>query len=143
MIGNSEATEEDMINICKKVYIHDFIMQLPRKYDNSLSEKAMNLSGGQKQRLAIARALLKKPDILIMDEATSNLDSITEKAIEKTVKEFTNNITTIIIAHRLSTVRNCDKIYVIENGSIIECGSHEELLDKKKYYHKLWMEQSY
>ena len=103
----------------------------------------MNLSGGQKQRLAIARALLKKPDILIMDEATSNLDSITEKAIEKTVKEFTNNITTIIIAHRLSTVRNCDKIYVIENGSIIECGSHEELLDKKKYYHKLWMEQSY
>ena len=143
LIGNSEATEEDMINICKKVYIHDFIMQLPRKYDNSLSEKAMNLSGGQKQRLAIARALLKKPDILIMDEATSNLDSITEKAIEKTVKEFTNNITTIIIAHRLSTVRNCDKIYVIENGSIIECGSHEELLDKKKYYHKLWMEQSY
>ncbi|MFQ7001041.1 MAG: peptidase domain-containing ABC transporter [Clostridium sp.] len=143
LIGNSEATEEDMINICKKVYIHDFIMQLPRKYDNSLSEKATNLSGGQKQRLAIARALLKKPDILIMDEATSNLDSITEKAIEKTVNEFTNNITTIIIAHRLSTIRNCDKIYVIENGSIMEYGTHQELLDKKEYYYKLWMEQSY
>lgn len=114
---------------------------MPLRYETLLEENGANLSGGQKQRLAIARALLKKPDILIMDEATSNLDSITEKAIEKTINELSNNITTIIIAHRLSTIMRCDRIYVMENGEIIEQGSHTELMNDKKNYYNLWKEQ--
>ncbi|HEX9061914.1 MAG TPA: peptide cleavage/export ABC transporter, partial [Clostridia bacterium] len=89
----------------------------------------------------IARALLKKPDILIMDEATSNLDSITEKAIERTINELTKGITTIIIAHRLSTIMRCDRIYVMDNGEIVECGTHSELMTKKGMYFDLWKEQ--
>ena len=106
-----------------------------------LEENGANLSGGQKQRLAIARALLKKPDILIMDEATSNLDSITEKAIEKTINELSDNITTVIIAHRLSTIMRCDKIYVMADGEIIEQGSHTQLMNDRKSYYNLWKEQ--
>ena len=111
------------------------------RYETLLEEKGANLSGGQRQRLAIARAILRKPEILIMDEATSNLDSITEKTIEKTIEECTDNVTTIIIAHRLSTIKRCNKIYVMEKGEIIEEGNHKELLDKKGYYYRLWAGQ--
>ena len=132
---------EEMIEACKKAQIHDFINSLSTRYDTFLEENASNLSGGQKQRLAIARAILKKPEILIMDEATSNLDSITEKAIEKTINEFSENITTIIIAHRLSTIMRCDKIYVMDKGVIIESGSHNELIRQGGTYFNLWKEQ--
>ncbi len=141
MLGNDDASFEDVINACTLSHADEFINKLPLRYETILEENGANLSGGQKQRLAISRALLKHPDVLIMDEATSNLDSITEKAIEKTIDELSNNITTIIIAHRLSTIMRCDKIFVLEHGEVIEVGNHHELMDKKGRYYNLWKEQ--
>lgn len=140
--ANKDATYQEIIAVCEKVHIHEYIMSLPLKYETLLEEKGANLSGGQRQRLSIARAILKKPEILIMDEATSNLDSITERAIERTIEDCTKNVTTIIIAHRLSTIMKCDKIYVMDKGEIIEFGSHEELIRNKGYYYNLWKGQS-
>ncbi|RDY30449.1 peptidase domain-containing ABC transporter [Lachnotalea glycerini] len=135
-------TYEEMVDACKKAQIHDYIESLPLRYKTPLEEKGSNLSGGQRQRLSIARALLKNPEILIMDEATSNLDSITERAIQRTLDECTRNVTTIIIAHRLSTIKKCQKIYVMDKGRIIEEGDHKKLLYKKGYYYNLWAEQT-
>ncbi len=140
-LGNEDATLEDIIEACKLSKADEFINKLPLRYETMLEENGANLSGGQKQRLAIARALLKKPDILIMDEATSNLDSITEKAIEKTINNLSKNITTIIIAHRLSTIMRCDKIFVMEQGKFIEQGTHQELIEQKGRYYNLWKDQ--
>lgn len=140
--ANKDATYQEIIAVCEKVHIHEYIMSLPLKYETLLEEKGANLSGGQRQRLSIARAILKKPEILIMDEATSNLDSITERAIERAIEDCTKNVTTIIIAHRLSTIMKCDKIYVMDKGEIIEFGSHEELIRNKGYYYNLWKGQS-
>ena len=139
--GNEEVDFEKMVEACKKSKIHDYINEQPLRYDTMVEESGSNLSGGQKQRIAIARAILRKPDILIMDEATSSLDSITEKAIEKTMYEFSKNTTTLIIAHRLSTIMRCDTIYVMDKGKLIENGSHEELIDKKGRYYELWKDQ--
>lgn len=140
-LGNEDATLEDIIEACKLSKADEFINKLPLRYETMLEENGANLSGGQKQRLAIARALLKKPDILIMDEATSNLDSITEKAIEKTINNLSKDITTIIIAHRLSTIMRCDKIFVMEQGKFIEQGTHNQLIQKKGRYYNLWKDQ--
>lgn len=139
---NKDLTDEDMMYACQKAKIHDYINSLPLKYETPLAERGSNLSGGQRQRLSIARALLNNPDILIMDEATSNLDSITEKAIQSTLEECSGNVTSIMIAHRLSTIMKCDKIYVMDNGEIVEEGSHKELLGRKGYYYRLWSGQS-
>lgn len=140
-LGNENATMEEIIDICKITTVHDFINQMPLRYNTHLDENGTNLSGGQRQRLALARAIIKNPDILIMDEATSNLDSTTEKAIENLIKKNFREMTMIIIAHRLSTIRSCDKIFVMDQGRIIEAGSHEELLKNKEKYYELWESQ--
>ncbi|MBC6005014.1 peptidase domain-containing ABC transporter [Paeniclostridium sp. NSJ-45] len=141
MLGNPYLTYEEVIDACEKAQIHDFINSLPLRYNTLVEENGSNFSGGQKQRLSIARAILRKPEILIMDEATSNLDSITEKAIERTIHKFSEGMTTIIIAHRLSTIMRCDNIYILEKGEIKEKGNHKELLNQKGRYYKLWKEQ--
>ena len=140
-LGMDDPDMEEVIRITKMTRCFDFINELPLRFETMLGENGTNLSGGQRQRLAIARALLKKPDILIMDEATSNLDSITERAIENTINETTDGITAVIIAHRLSTIMKCDKIYVMDKGRIIESGNHSELMEKGGFYYELWKEQ--
>ncbi|KXZ05813.1 bacteriocin ABC transporter ATP-binding protein [Bacillus cereus] len=138
-----EATLEDIIKVCKDAAVHNFISELPLRYETLLEENASNLSGGQRQRLAIARALLKKPDILVLDEATSNLDSTTEKYITDMLKELgTQGVTVIMVAHRLSTIQHANQIFVMEKGNIIERGSHEELLFHKGEYYRLWKNQT-
>lgn len=138
LFGNSDATDDDISQVCKMCELEEYINSLPLKLNTRIEENGKNLSGGQKQRLAIARALLNNPEILIMDEATSNLDYITEKSIEKTINTFSGNMTTIIIAHRLSTIKDCDKIFVFRNGEIVETGNHKDLLNQKGYYYQLW-----
>ncbi|PGT13528.1 MULTISPECIES: peptidase domain-containing ABC transporter [Bacillus cereus group] len=138
-----QVTLEEIIQVCKQACVHEFISELPLRYETFLEENASNLSGGQRQRLAIARALLKQPDILILDEATSNLDSSTEKLITDMLKELgSQGITVIMIAHRLSTIQHANQIVVMEKGNIIERGSHEELLFHKGEYYRLWKNQT-
>ncbi|HDR4909321.1 TPA: peptidase domain-containing ABC transporter [Bacillus cereus] len=138
-----QITLEDIIQVCKDAAAHDFISDLPLRYETLLEENASNLSGGQRQRLAIARALLKKPDILVLDEATSNLDSTTENHITDMLKKLgLQGVTVIMIAHRLSTIQHVNQIFVMEKGNIIERGSHEELLFHKGEYYRLWKNQT-
>ena len=112
------------------------------RYDTILEENASNLSGGQKQRLAIARALIQQPDILIMDESTSHLDAVTESKIKNIFSDIDSNMTLILIAHRLNMVKDCDNIVVLEDGRVSEMGKHQELLQNRENYYKLWKHQS-
>lgn len=134
--GNTDVTEEEIKKMCRICKAEEFIEKLPLKYDTVIEENGNNLSGGQKQRLAIVRALLKKPDILILDEATSNLDTITEESISRAIENFSDKMTCIIIAHRMNTIKNCDYIYVMDKGRVIEQGTHKALLDKNGMYKK-------
>lgn len=138
LFGKPQATMDEIISASKKAQIHDFIMTLPKGYDTLTGERGVKLSGGQKQRIAIARLFLKNPKILILDEATSSLDNITEKQIQQAFDELSQGKTTIIIAHRLSTIKNADEIIVISKEGIIERGKHDELITKNGYYAKLY-----
>ena len=141
MYGNSNATDEQLIQACKFAAAQDFIEDLPNKYETIIGENGIKLSGGQKQRLSIARAILKDSSIILLDEATSSLDSESESVIQKAIENLTKNKTTIIIAHRLSTVMNCDKILVFENGKIVEEGKHEFLVNNSSIYKRLYDKQ--
>ena len=140
-LASPEATPEQMIRACRMAQAHDFITALPGGYQALLEENAANLSGGQRQRLAIARALLRRADMLILDEATSNMDSVSELAVSDTVRRLGSGITRLIIAHRLSTVVACDMIYVMDHGTIVEAGTHEDLLAQRGAYRNLWRAQ--
>jgi len=140
--GVNNISMEEIVDAAKKSRAHEFINKLPLRYETHVGERGSNLSGGQKQRIAIARAILKNPDILILDEATSNLDTATERAIHQTIKHVSKGITSIIIAHRLSTILSCDKIILLEDGKIKEMGSHQDLLALRGDYYKLWQSQS-
>ena len=121
---------------------HDFIQRLDCRYNTTVGEKGASLSGGERQRISLARAFLKNPELLILDEATSSLDSISEKEVLGTVEKLAENCTTIIVAHKLSSIKNCDRIFVFDKGEIVENGSHEELLLKKGKYSEMWNAQN-
>jgi ATP-binding cassette subfamily B protein len=140
--GSPEATTDQVMEAAKIAEAHDFIMQLPQGYETIVGERGQKLSGGQRQRIAIARGVLKNPPILILDEATSAVDNETEAAIQRSLERITVNRTTIAIAHRLSTVRNADHIYVMEYGKLVEWGTHAQLLEQQGIYASLWRVQS-
>jgi ATP-binding cassette subfamily B protein len=140
--GRGGATDGDVEEAAKGAAIHDFITSLPQGYESMVGERGLKLSGGEKQRVAIARTLLKNPPILILDEATSALDSRTEAAIQETLDRIARNRTTIVIAHRLSTVVGADRIAVLDEGRVAELGNHEELLERGGLYAELWYRQA-
>ena len=140
--GSFEATNREIVNAAKIAEAHEFIAQLPDGYNTIVGERGQKLSGGQRQRIAIARAVLKNPPILILDEATSAVDNETEAAIQRSLERITKNRTTIAIAHRLSTVRNADCIFVMDEGIVVESGQHEQLLEQDGVYASLWRVQS-
>jgi ABC-type multidrug transport system fused ATPase/permease subunit len=140
--GKADATDEEIIAVAKKAQAHDFVMQLEYGYDTLVGERGIKLSGGQKQRVAIARAMLKNAPILVLDEATSALDSESEVAIQTALHELMEGKTVVAVAHRLSTLREMDRIIVMENGKIIEDGSHDTLKDSGGVYQRLWEHQA-
>lgn len=141
LYGKPDATEDEVIMAAKRANIHDYIMTLDDGYDTIIGERGVRLSGGQKQRLSIARVFIKNPPILILDEATSALDNATEILIQEALDELCAGRTTIIVAHRLSTVKNADEIAVIDGGKITEKGTHDELIANNQLYSKLYMQQ--
>ncbi len=141
LYGKLDATDEEVVEAAKKANIHDYIMSLENGYDTVIGERGVRLSGGQKQRLCIARVFLKNPPILILDEATSALDNATEIQIQKSLDELSEGRTTIVVAHRLSTIKNADEIAVVDNGEITEQGTHEQLLELNGTYAQLYRQQ--
>jgi len=139
--GDTTKTEVDVVRAARAANAHNFIMNLPRGYDTVIGEQGTKLSGGERQRISIARALLKDAPILILDEATSSLDTEAEIEVQEALENLMRGRTTLVIAHRLSTIRNADRIVVLVNGEIVEEGTHEALLDKKGEYYRLYQMQ--
>ncbi|NUU96992.1 ABC transporter ATP-binding protein [Marinitoga sp. 1138] len=139
--GKLDATDEEIINVAKAVHAHEFIMKLEKGYDTKVNERGVRLSIGERQLISFARALLANPKILILDEATSNIDTHTEKLVQDGIKKLLKGRTSFVIAHRLSTIRNADRIFYIDNGKIIESGNHDELMSKKGFYYNLYLSQ--
>lgn len=140
--GRLEASEAEVMDAARKAHAHDFVMQIKDQYDALVGERGVKLSGGQRQRIAIARVVVKNAPILILDEATSSLDSVTEQAIQETLHEVMKGKTVIVVAHRLSTIAHLDRILVFDQGRIVEDGSHAELLAREGAYHELWSRQA-
>jgi len=136
-LGMDNATEEQIINAAKIANAHNFIMLKENGYQTTVGERGNKLSGGEKQRITIARAVLKNPPILILDEATSSLDTESEKLVQDAINNLMHNRTSVVIAHRLSTIRHADEIIVLQNGKIIERGTHEDLMTLEGFYRKL------
>jgi subfamily B ATP-binding cassette protein MsbA len=139
--ARQEATDEEIFKVAKLSYCDEFIKGLPNKFDTLIGENGVRLSGGEKQRLSIARAMIKKSSIILLDEATSSLDSETESKIQEALKVLTKNKTTIVIAHRLSTILNSNNIYVIDSGKIIDNGKHEDLMINSELYKNFYEKQ--
>jgi ABC-type multidrug transport system fused ATPase/permease subunit len=140
--GRAGASRDEIEAAARKAYAHEFILEQPQGYDTPIGERGVMLSGGQRQRLTIARAILKNAPILILDEATSSLDSAAEKEVQRALENLMAHRTTFIIAHRLSTVTHADRIVVLVEGQIVEEGGHQELLDRKGMYWSLWRLQN-
>jgi len=139
--ADMDATDDEIFNAAKLSFASEFIEKLKDKYDTKIGENGIRLSGGEKQRLSIARAILKKSKIILLDEATSSLDAETEDKIQKAINYLTKNRTTIVIAHRLSTILNSDKIYVIDSGHVVAEGNHEDLMTKSSIYKNFYNKQ--
>jgi len=139
--ANTNVSEDEIMEAAKLSHSEDFINNLPNKYDTIIGENGVRLSGGEKQRLSIARAMIKKSPIILLDEATSSLDAETENKIQKALGVLTKNKTTLVIAHRLSTILNSDKIYVVDSGSIVDSGKHNELLKNSDIYKNFYEKQ--
>jgi ATP-binding cassette, subfamily B, bacterial len=140
--GRLEASDEDVVEAARKAHAHDFILKIKDQYASLVGERGVKLSGGQRQRIAIARVVVKNAPILILDEATSSLDSITEQAIQETLNDVMEGKTVIVVAHRLSTIAHLDRILVFDQGRIVEDGTHEELITLNGAYHRLWSRQA-
>ncbi len=141
LYANKDASEDEFKESCKFAAAEEFILDLPLKYETLIGENGVRLSGGQKQRLSIARAILKKSPIILLDEATSSLDAESEEIVQSAIKNLTKNKTTLVIAHRLSTIHNADKIFVVKKGKLIDSGNHEELIKNCDYYKLLYEKQ--
>ena len=139
--GKPDAADEEIIKAAKNAHAHEFIQRLPQSYDTIVSDDSENLSSGQKQLLCIARVMLTLPPMLILDEATSNIDTRTEKQIQSAFEQMLKGRTSFIVAHRLSTIKNADCILVMDKGHIVEQGNHNELLSKNGFYSKLYYSQ--
>ena len=139
--GNPDATDEEIVAACKAAQAHDFIMEFPNGYDTELGQGGLNVSGGQKQRLCIARALLKKPKIVILDDSTSAVDTATDSKIRAAFRKELSDTTTIIIAQRISSVSDADRIVVLEEGKISAVGTHDELLKSSEIYREVYESQ--
>jgi len=142
LYGREDATDEEVIDAAKAANAHEFILALSDGYETKVGERGVKLSGGQKQRISIARSILKDAPILILDEATSSVDTQTERLIQEALEQLKKNKTTVVIAHRLSTIQDADRIIVLKQGEIIESGKHDELLEKRGLYSQLCKAQS-